>query len=305
MRAARTLAALLPLLFSLVLLSGCEGVLGLPAPESPDRLAVFSFFNPDSTWRVEVYRLADPDEVVVSYADLAIGDAQVVLWRDADAVLAETLHHVGRGVYRSMSSAPAVGATYTVEVERAGFPTTRASDRVPSLPGVSVSVRRVAGDGYTSTYAATLRLTDSEARYYRLAAFERRPRQQQTDGTQWIPVFFRSQSPMLRSRIEDVGLVSFETGSSAYETAYFDDEAFADGEVEIELTFTRPSDMRGPVYYVVTAMSESYFHYHRSLALQRANLDDPLADATALEGNIEGGEGVFASYNNAVRVATP
>lgn len=285
--------------------SGCDSSVDLDVPGSDPQLAAYSFFNPDSSWSVAVYRTVGLGEAVPTEA-LAVEGATVTVTTGSEV---DTLEAASPGRYTYPSSSPVVGAEYAVEVAAPGFPPVRARDRVPARPDVSLQWERLEEEDASVPQAnvrLSLTLRDVPGtNYYRIGVYRYVPPELQQEGIAWKPAFFSSTDPALRSSPATVGGLVLEGEQESFRVAYLNDELF-DGDVR---TFTLdtafflsgPNAALPPVRVVVTSMSTPYFEYHRRLELQRLNDDDPLADPVGLYTNVEGGVGVFGAYANTTR----
>ena len=275
---------------------GCDDLVSIEVPRVEPTLAVYSFVNPDSTWEVSVYRTARPDEQV-TLDDVAVADALVRVTGETGV---DTLAHAGGGRYVNQGRRPAAGAAYTISVSAEGLPSATAADSVPERPAFSLRSERGEQGPFFVPFRLTITLDDPEgANWYRIALYRRL-----SDGggnEAWAPAFFSSGEPFLRASAATVGSVDIEASPEEYDAAFFDDATFDGDSVEVALH----ADLQlpvGQVYVVLTSMSESYFQYHRTLALQKRNEGDPLSDPVSIQGNIRGGFGVFGGYADATRM---
>jgi hypothetical protein len=285
--------------------SGCDSSVDLDVQGGDPQLAVYSFFNPDSSWSVAVYRTVGLGEAVPTEA-LAVEGATVTVTAEGRT---DTLRATSAGRYTFPLASPIGGTEYAVEVAAPGFPIARARDRVPARPDVSLQWERLVEEDASVPQAnvrLSLTLRDVPGpNYYRIGVYYYVPPELQQEGIAWKPAFFSSTDPALRSSPATVGGLVLEGEQESLRVAYLNDDLF-DGDARtltLNTTFflSGPNAPLPPVRVVVTSMSTSYFEYHRRLELQRLNDDDPLADPVGLYTNVEGGVGVFGAYANTTR----
>jgi hypothetical protein len=287
----------------LVAITGCEGIVDLDVPAASSRLAAYGFLNPDSVFSITLYRTATPTEVIQT-DDLLINDATVVITNDQRQ---DTLRSNGRGRYIHPFLKPSTEQAYMLEVAAPDLPPIRAHNLVPSRPQTTVRAERVGSDERTIRYRFDLTLIDRAGpNFYRVGIYTFIPPDQRQQDRAWVAELFRSTDPILRNSPASVGSLDIEGNSGSYQVAYFQDDVF-EGEtrtIDLEVDFFRtpPDQPLATVHVVVTSMNEAYFEYHRSLALQRRNEGDPLADPVDIYSNIENGAGIFSSYANRVHI---
>ena len=291
-----------------------EQVVELDAPDYTPRLVVGAFPAADSVFVVSVGESVSAFEPGgYFFGDLAVTDAAVRLLGENGDVL-DVLDYVPvssdfgeQRAYRARNGTRAqAGQAYTLEASAPGFPSARASTRLPDP--VPFTVRY---EGTTETDP------DYGARRARLVvAFEDPPGDQTyalsvlgtyRDGNGVLRSFrnsFTSTDPVLRRGYGEVdAAVDFDIeadGARYFERAYFRDRLVSEQAYEVALeaflwTYSPDPDDRLDAFTVrLSVLGEDYVTYQQTLELQRQNDGNPFAEPVRVHSNVDGGLGVFS-----------
>ncbi len=187
-----------------------------------------------------------------------------------------------------------------LEVVAPTFPAATARDSIPPPPEFTVRSMRGTDSPYETEHRITITLNDPPvANWYRVAIYGRVEMGSGNDA--WTSVFFSSGEPYLQASPATVGSIDVEVIPEGYTEAYFDDTSFNGSTLELVLN-AHAQHAVAQLYVVFSSLSEAYFHYHRTLALQRRNEGDPLSDPIPIQDNVIGGFGIFAGYSDSVKM---
>ena len=272
-----------------------------------ERLIVLSNFNTTGAIEVVVSSsrgvISNPDDAFIYHED-----ADVRLYNAADELL-ETLclaAMIGRGevpFYTTKNFDPQPGELYTVRVTVPGF-----AEMVEATGSIPEAVR-IDEIEFDNTYNVedprrtmidfnvTVTFTDPAVvqNFYHLTFFQELLPTTASDSAQVgevevvsLPVIGAIDNPPLLPYVDNRG-------------ALFTDASF-DGETVIyrfsgKLVFN--SQRYTPRNFVteLRTVSQSYYNYHASITRQKNN-SSPLGSGVDLDGNSNGGVGVFAGYNS-------
>ncbi len=284
----------LGLVLAMALLPGCENLLGIRAPESESKLAVYGFLNPDERVVIDLYRSASLDEAVTEEA-LRLDDALVIV---TSTTQRDTLVRTAPGRYEA-NRLPRQEEGYAIEVQKTGFDTVRGECVVPKRPVTRVRVAKQGETESSKQFRVTLQLDDPPgAHVYRMGLFLFLEPDSRQNDTPWAAKFFSSSNTALRADPADVGGQPLETNPVEFDVVYFSDDTMEAQTGEFVLNVELRSSNSLEVSLVVTSMDSAYFEYHKSLSLQRRNLEDPFAEPVTVFSNVENGLGVVGCYAN-------
>lgn len=299
-----------------MLISACQEdlILDVDVPESDATLVVNSLFNPDSLLMVQVSQtvpllgIEKPQEV---------SDARVELMQDG--IVKEVLPYAGKrqvvgrgfastGIYRSSSFYPEVGKTYRIRVSASSFDPVSASDAIPKgVDILSSSYRKnVASDvvGPLDEIRFTFQDTADETNFYNLRVHSRSF--DTTTGSISSYTYGFSIISDLKDDFFGADPDQFLGEDKLFE-ADTDGLSFSDGffdgqEKEIVLQL-RGGDVCGSAAFEcqavveLSAISETFYRYHRTLQLQNKTEQNPFAESIQVSSNMDNGVGIFAGYN--------
>lgn len=306
------------LLALFLLLSSCQEdlILDVDIPEEEAVLVVNSLFNPDSLWMVQVSSttsllgLEKPQEV---------SDARVELMEDGTVI--EVIPYFGErqvvgrgfastGIYRSSALYPEVGKTYRIRVSASSFDPVSASDAIPEGVDIRSSsyIKNVGSDivGPLDEIRISFQDPADEANFYNLRVHSRSL--DTTTGFIGSSAYGFSIISDLKDDFFGADPDQFLGEDKLFEAdtdgLSFSDEFFDGQEKEIVLQL-RGGDVcgSGPVPFEcqavveLSAISETFYRYHRTLQLQNKTEQNPFAESIQVSSNLDNGVGIFAGYN--------
>ena len=316
-------------LLPLLLLTACELVVDIDVPRADPVLAVDAPFEVGQSWGVVLSRSVPVQDGDFYGSELRVTGAAVEIYRGE--VLVERLREVneaddrpGYGYYSfegqryTGTMAPQAGHTYTLRISHPDYASISATDTAPIAVDPArlswrVTERPKSEFGFTfdQRFVEVDVADDALTTHYALG-FSVQNRYPDDVSVQFDPeppqnVGFTSASALFVRGTSD----PFDINSgSYYETGFFADDTFQGGSVTLradleqrgvgcfypsdrpDLAVCQTSEYSGSVYSV----SPAYFAYVRSLIAYRSGGggDNPLSEPTRVQGNIEGGLGLFA-----------
>lgn len=271
-------------------LAACDLVVDVDIPVAAPKVTLNSVFTPDSTWRVS---LSLDRHILDDGPFHPVPDATVSLYEN-DALVA-TLPGDG-GVYR-WNGQPESGKVYRIEATTPSFGTVRSESALPlpvALGDTEMTERMV--DGFPET-TVKLAFKDDPAsdNYYQIAIFMTAQHYDHFHDsiiTRTYPVDMEILTPLTGFDGDDPGSV------------FFKDQTFAGKETEITLKFHGSIRHTSQITVALRNLSEDYFRYMSTLALQGATAENPFAQPVSVFNNIENGFGIFAGYSQDVAIRT-
>lgn len=270
----------------LLVLMGCELIVDVDIPEEPSRITVNCLFNPDSTWRAT---LTASSFILRGYPYVPIQNARVIIYDGEHPI--DTLAYAGSD-YRSDKS-PAEGQSYSIRVEATGFESVFATSVVPTYtPDVSTELKeQVDAEGLETVLTVTFYDNPSEENYYELLVFGTADRffwySSDSIYTTTFPIPVEVKSPFFREQLIN------NIGSGLL----FRDSFFDDPTIQIELTTYYNLSNLAEMQVVVRNVTQEYYRYNSTLALQYDSDGNPFAQSVSVYNNIENGFGIFAGHN--------
>jgi hypothetical protein len=189
------------------------------------------------------------------------------------------------------------GKEYTVEVLLAGYDVVRASEKVPDQVPVKELIYNgtAQSDIWSSTADITLVFDDPAGdNYYEISAYYyREDYYTDQDGNQVLytenySIYLAPKNPTYENDFNTNGAV------------LIDDLLFEGKEVKIDfLTDGNFFQLEngGEIYFVLKAVSASYYLFQSTYGLQDWNDGDPFAQPVQVYSNIENGIGIFMTGN--------
>jgi hypothetical protein len=296
--------------------TGCIDQISADLPPPPKVLVLNSIVRPDSTFVVQVSRVASTTDS----SSRLLSSASVYLL--APGQRAEQLSNAGNGIYTSPHQ-PVSGLAYTLRAEADGYPPASATDTVPT----AVPIREGWYSYPTSTNrnnellgTIVVRFDDPAptADFYELTAY-----QQQNTGS-GRP--YQSQDFLLDVRgnaaLAAEGDADFNPQSLVFSDRLFNGQAF-----ELRASFSPssrssggtnngqpvPPRVSGQVYVVLRSVSRAYYQYRKSWTRHFYNQGTKgpggdlnqllfLGDPTCMYSNVAGGYGVVVGQTQVVRL---
>jgi hypothetical protein len=309
------------MIFSILLhLASCESTLFIDLEESEKLIVVNGTISSDSTVAVQVSRTR---HILDNAPVVPLEHATVRLLQDGSLV--QELVYSFNGYYRSAGFMPAVGPTYTLEVENPGFPPVSASCEIPgpvpilSLDTVTVSREEDFGYGaFTENllqFDLTLSDPPGEDNYYLLYAMADRSWTEWRDttvrivdslyyGGQWN--YFPKDSTYTIFDIHRfTGNAGIVTEDLVVEARTSHGVLFSDQVID-----GKTYSFRGEIYqdqlraadsavldFRLLSISESYYKYLKTRQQHYDTKENYLAVPVIVYSNVESGTGFFGGYS--------
>ncbi|MEM9895522.1 MAG: DUF4249 domain-containing protein [Bacteroidota bacterium] len=298
-----------------VVFSSCELALDVGDDlDYEDQLVVGAVLQPDSVIKVSVARsefILERDNSF-SQSHLQVRDAAVSVFEDG-VLLASSNESVSQedaafAIYR-FPFLPIEERTYTIEVAREGFPTATATEFLSSQKPMAdlneVDVNISATEEFSQgTVNFSVEIEDQTGDdYFEIVVYS------QFDG----PVLVETDSGFFYQRDSSVTQTTslfLNSNSIVFEDYFFDmyvfdDRLFSESNFSIRFStdfFYEKGDFdpNAKILVVVRRLSEAYFDYLSSSALQWWLEGDPFAEPVQIYSNVENGLGIVGSFNQVV-----
>lgn len=272
------------------------------------KLVINGFLRPDSLVTINV-RSTMP---VLSNDITAVENAKVHLF--ANGAYIETLVYKGNGNYKSENYRPLPGNVYSIEVIANGYDTITASDTIPELVEI-LTATKVSGNTFDEygdpDTDYTVRFVDGSGKnYYELMFIG-----------QTLPTEFNSNYSIGFTKgvlIADP-VMKNDSDLDLYPPTFLFSDNLINGEdytLNVKMNGGNGGDFTSPIvppyesgfFVVLRSVSYSYYQYMKSwykhkLGKQVGNkvetfaLTPLLGDPVKMFSNIEGGYGIFTTYN--------
>ncbi|MDH5607970.1 MAG: DUF4249 domain-containing protein [Cyclobacteriaceae bacterium] len=294
-------------LLSPFLLIACEMVLDIDIPEFDPSLVVNGVFTPDSTFSLilsrDFYILDNRSD---DLQNAGVDGATIRLYEDEKEIGTFSKDSIrqahGAGFY-VLDYHPVQGKAYRLEINKAGFNSVMAMDRIPvRTPDISILSVDTIQSEYEAEIDIRLQIHDSPGKdFYELQMYQLDfgltfLGDSVTDISEYFtPAYFESDN------------IIFE--SYMWERKVFGDALFDGGHYEILLKLRGVTsyidylnemyglELRGRLVLEVKSISEAYYTYFQTAALQRSVRGDPFAQPVQVYSNVENGYGIFAGYS--------
>lgn len=311
----------LVLLLIALLYSSCESVLFIELDEADRLIVVNGTISNDDTLAIQVSRTRH----ILDNAPVApLDDAKVTLFEGTSFL--RDLEYTANGTYLAKDFFPSVGISYSIEVERAGYPPVTASCEIPeAVPIQKVDTASVFIDvgseyyfGYPEHYFQfdmTLYDPPGEDNYYLLSAEADRSWTEYRDTTvrvvdslwynnQWN--YFLSDSSYTIIDIQRYSDRPYITSSDIIVEAFTSYGVLFSDQLIDGMTYS----FRGEFYaHQLTSadstvldlrlhsISESYYKYLKSRQRHYNTKEDYLAVPVIVYSNVDGGAGFLGGYS--------
>ena len=302
------------LLFWATLFFSCQKEIGLENPNKQTVLVVNGYVSPDQGAIIDVsHSILD----ITQDSIISIKDAKASLFED-DVYLGDLIYtpigdpnSVTKAFYINPDLNIQVGKEYNIEVEHAEYDNVTAKTSIPELSIDQPALEYIGKvDEYKSKLKLRLTENSSGTNYYAFTVWSKTKQNEIVDGDTIFRYDFGS----------NVGLVEFdETGLSDlastgleihqsysdFAISAIDNSFFINGKMDLtfdihttQTTLSENEFLSNEVWVEVRQMSEEYFNYVRTLAIQEKIADDPFAAEVIVSNNIEGGLGNFAGFQS-------
>lgn len=271
-------------------LTSCELVVDVDIPIEKNQLVVNSFFTPDSAWKAKV----SLSRHILDQADYRqLENALVIVYKGETPI--DTLVHESLGYYESDDGKPIHGQGYTIRVSAPDYNPVEASSWCPTpVVGMFSAPKFTVGEFQQTIHTFDVTFVDPPGNHFYqvMAIAESRYTNPQTGQ-----VFVNRYHPYIYS--DDPGIDSEEIENS--EGIFFSDALFPGQEftVNVKMETYNWQGYADPIRYRVyfRSISEDYYKYKVTSALQSYTSGDPFAQPVKVYNNIQNGLGVFAGYS--------
>ena len=273
-------------LFFLILVilgfSSCETFIEVDAEDRPQKLVVFSGFEPGQPWQVSVSHSVGS----FSNDDISlVSDAQVRV-SATDGSYEETLTH-SLDHYISEYT-PLSGVDYRIEVSVSNFPTVSSISRIPMISeSIELDTVETFRDGnQTFDFELTFNDPADEDNYYLVQLFS--IYQEWKTSIMGDQIYIESKDPNVENSFDDWESVLFLKDQNFNGKEYTLRFYSSDGYWE----------MGGGSNYVVRLIScsEDYYRFQKTLRQYNYTYDNPFSQPVQIYSNIENGIGLFGGY---------
>ncbi len=293
-----------------VITFGCETTERIDDfPLRPAKLVANCFFNPDSTWKVQVSKSLS----VLDNAPLKFIDNATVKIFEENRLIEHISDPDEDGLYRSIDQKPVPGKEYRLEVTSPAFEKVCTASGTVPLPAFLNNPRIVITDssGYSDPYynhhqvSGYIKISfqdpDEEVNYYQLRMY-----------------YYDSAFVYLNGERKFVNLnqaiANISSNDPVLENAHryanhylFDDRLFNGKKMTLDADFNIYSS-GGAVekYYIeLTSLTKEAYLYKRTINEYSLSRNDPFAEPVMIYSNIENGYGIFAGYSRSVDTLVP
>lgn len=267
----------------LIVLARCETVVEVDVPFEAPTMTLNSVLNPDSAFHV---RLTLNRHILDDGLFQPVLGATVQVYEDEQLVTTLTGEN---GNYRSLYR-PISGKNYRVEATSPEYGKVSSWCFIPTpiaLENVIVTERMIDGD--VRTYLQ-LQFDDpsGETNYYELVVYGTREYYDPPRN-----LVFTNTGQLTLEHVS--GLTAFDEGlvTSALR---FSDEHFDGKKMNLVVRSFGALESWSELRIVLRSVSDEYYKYQSTLALQRSTADNPFAQPVNVFSNIQGGFGIFTGY---------
>lgn len=195
---------------------------------------------------------------------------------------------------------------FQVRADADGFAPASARDTIPPAPVASIELGGISETSEYSFPTRTIRITltdPSGPNYYALHVIGKETVRDENGDvifTDRRAIGYESTAPPIVTSAPPQGLS--DTGTFSGIGVYFDDALF-DGtttslSIDVPLWFPDDTGGRRTIEYFVevSAVSSAMFTYERDVEAHSETSENPFAEPTVVEGNVDGGQGVVGGF---------
>lgn len=277
-----------------IFMTSCYSTTEVELPLDKQFLVINSInFQPDSTWLIEVSR----SQPFMDTSKLAIIDNAQVHIKDEDGVEIQLEPVIiNTKIYYSSTQKPEIDKRYELTVHAPGFPSVKASSKIPETESVSILEIEV-----DSTYLKEV-----------LEKLEDNP-DYLADFTKHVPCKASFLDPSNEKNFYELRLLFGYNNSAG--TLKYGEFPFLNLNGVRETFLTEDTQFNGTInsfnFYIPIAnflsskkiyvslriLSPDYFNYQHTKSLQDGLSEDPFAQPVIVHNNIENGAGIFAGFS--------
>jgi len=279
------------------ILFACEKIVDIDTgSERP--FVVNSIFNPDSTWRVDVFRSNALSSGEYTWGYDTIKDASVVITGDQIT----TLQYNKAGYYETEVKPGAAGMDYSIVVSAPEMPELTALCKLPVPIMVDTAYGEVISQ-YGDKMILHFVIDDpaAESNYYEV----------------YIDGWYRYYSEYYQDTVESPGWVDFQSTDPAYvvseysihnslagERMLFQDVLFNGNRKIFSLSIPnytwRYAGTHVKLSITLRSVSAEYYQFRTTSQLQEDGRGDPFSQPVQVYNNIRNGTGIFAGFSSSV-----
>jgi len=287
----KILLLLLFISICLFLIYSCEKIIDIDIPERERKVVLNSLITPDSL--VEIHLSESESILKAGFSMDIIENATVQLYENNSFVT--RLLYTGEGCYVSSDFYPREENPYRVEVSVPGKDPVSSSVLIPDpVKIISIDTNIVIIDKEWAELQVRLKFVDPKEieNYYivKAKAYGKEPENPALFGP--MNVYLESESPIISQYGKPEGGLVFS-------------DKLIDGsthELSFDLYFYPygSDSLSTLIHFYLQSISESYYYYVVSKAMQEELTDNPFAEPVQVYNNIEGGLGIFGAYSSSV-----
>lgn len=278
-------------------------------PLRPSKLVANCYFNPDSTWKVQVSKSLS----VLDNAPLKLIDNATVKIYEENKLIDQINEPDEDGLYRSIGQKPLHGKEYRLEVSSPAFEEVfSATGNVPlPVPIVNTRFFVVDSSGFSDPYYSYHQVSGylkisfqdpvEEHNYYKLKMYYYDSVFNYNDGER---NFLHLNQRTANISSNDPVLEKAHRYANHY---LFDDRLFNGKKMTLDVDFNiySTAGMVEKYYIELTSLTKEAFLYRRTINEYSLSRNDPFAEPVMIYSNIENGYGIFAGYSRCVDTLVP
>ncbi len=296
------------ILYFSLLLFGCETIIDVELPDTPNRITVFGYLTTSDSAKVSVSVSKDVDEPEIPrYGGWpALKDAQVEILSDNNVSILQLDSVFYQGPVQLEAN-----NTYTIQINHPDYESISATTQIPPLPSieqVKYASKLENLDGQSTALKVTVVFNNMEdLAYYEiqvLGKYESVRIEYDVDAGQHIPVdtTMRWSSTALYTReLQGVSGIKYH-----YNNILISNESIDSQLIEFPFyiewsNLSKDAELK----VIVRRIDEAYFRFRQSIKSYHETSGNPFAEPVQVYSNIENGLGVFGSYSEFSKTITP
>lgn len=274
--------------------SACKRQIDVDIADPSPGAVLIAELNSDSLIKIRfsltqsILKNAEPDIINSASIDIL----------DADSNLLETITHYGSGFYRSSVLKPEYKKKYLFRIHSNSRVFSCDETMPDSISATLKDTGRVIFQGIRDFFQMKVNIADhvSDKNYY---AFRVKRHYKQYSGTDTI-----QREEWMDISSVDIVLTENPLTSFSEKFIIFDDRYFNGFQREIEFgvgrLFRRTNQKTESLELMISTLSESAYHYYTSVNEHLYYQNDPFAQPTLLNGNVDGALGAIVGMNTKI-----
>ena len=285
-------------ILSLLTLSACEMTVDLDLPDRDPQIVVNSYFGPGHDWEVDV---STSSTIKRPNSGGVLADGELTLYKENEFAGTFTRKD---GRYHLTGNSPEAGKVYSLRVEAPGYAPVEAYEAVPRPVTVAnlhitPSTREIQGDMKTEVRIVIQDEPDANNFYSLNLTSLIRPFEGSEPSPNNVP--FISTDHSLAQYYEELDFFGNQDGFTwYYGEVFFSDELFRGREKTITIFISDhliKSEGTESAEVVIRQITEAYFRYEITSAIQARTGNNPFAEPVSVYSNVSNGMGIFGAYN--------